>query len=277
MSDELSLSAEEKRQGWVLACVRTATTDLVIEAEDLGDVTLAKPKTIPCRIHTLEKLALDVIKVTLRLPPSSTLNFYPGQYVDIIGTGGIRRSYSLACAPQADNMLELHIKKVTDGAMSQYWFEHAKVNDLLRLNGPLGTFLLRDLDDLHLVFLATGTGIAPIKAMLEDLDRKPKERLPRSVTVYWGGRVPDDLYWRPGQMSYPYQLIPVLSRANADWIGKRGHVQNALIEDGFDLAGICVYACGSDAMIHSAQSALQAAGLPAKRFLADAFVCSATN
>ena len=170
MSPEWGLSEDERAQGWVLACVRTAETDLSIEADDLSGQTITPPKTLPCRIHTLERLAPDVLKVTLRLPPNSPLAFLPGQYIDIIGQGGVRRSYSVANASRADQALELHIRAVEDGVMSRYWFEQAKPNDLLRLNGPLGTFFLRGVEQLDLVFLATGTGIAPVKAMLEGLE-----------------------------------------------------------------------------------------------------------
>ena len=136
----------------------------------------------------------------LRLPPTSALEFLPGQYIEVIGAEGLRRSYSIANAPRADKQIELHIREVPDGAMSRYWFREAKLNDLLRLRGPLGTFFLRGQAGKHLVLLATGTGIAPVKAILEGLSAMPADAQPRSVTVYWGCRGPEDHYWQPPEL-----------------------------------------------------------------------------
>ena len=222
-------------------------------------------------------LAPDVMRVVLRLPPTAEFSFIPGQYIDVIGPSGVRRSYSLANASFADKKLELHIRSVDGGVMSQYWFGQAKTNDLLRLNGPLGTFFLRDVSGLDLVFLATGTGIAPIKAMLESMRYFAAQQQPRSVTVLWGGRTPQDLYFDAAGMPGRFKFLPVLSRADGHWSGARGHVQQALLVALPDLSQAAVYACGSDAMIRDAQTTLTAACLPSNRFYSDAFVCSAEN
>jgi CDP-4-dehydro-6-deoxyglucose reductase len=274
---ETGLTGEEKAKGWILSCVRSAEADVVLESEDLGGIEPPTVKTLPCRIGSLEKLAPDVLRVVLRLPPTAAFTFITGQYIDIIGPDGLRRSYSLASAQAADKTLELHIRAVDGGAMSAYWFGQAKVNDLLRLNGPLGTFFQRKVTGLDLVFLATGTGIAPVKAILESIRDLPPEQLPGSVTVLWGGRVPDDLYIDIAAIGGGHRYVPVLSRADESWTGSRGHVQDVLLGLKRDLANAVVYACGSDAMIHSAQDSLLRAGLPANRFYSDAFVCSAPN
>lgn len=272
---ELSLNEQEKAEGWILACVRCATSDVSLDVENLGNVALHPNKTLPCRISRIDRLAIDVIRVILRLPPAADFKAIPGQYIDVIGPGGVRRSYSLANANTADNNLELHIRAVDGGVMSDYWFKLAKPNDLLRINGPLGTFFLRSLNPLHLVFLATGTGIAPVKAMLESLSNIAPEQAPQSVTVFWGGRTAEDLYFDPQAIPAGHRFIPVLSRAAASWTGVSGYVQNALLATQPDLTRTVVYACGSDAMIRSAKSSLLAAGLPDNRFFADAFVPSA--
>lgn len=272
--DEFGLSESEPAAGWVLTCVREAVSDVDLDIEDLGDVYLHPARTIPCRIRALERLSNDVVKVVLRLPPNSDFNFHPGQYIDLIGHGGLRRSYSIANAPVSDKQIELHIRQVSGGAMSRYWFEQAKVNDLLRLNGPLGTFFLRDVAGLDLIFLATGTGIAPVKAMLEGL-RQQAQR-PRSVTVFWGGRVEDDLYWEPQSVAFEHQFVPVLSRAGTAWNGARGYVQQAMLTQPHEWASTVVYACGSDTMIHDARRQLLEAGLSTRRFHSDAFVCSSS-
>ncbi|OWY37858.1 NAD(P)H-flavin reductase [Xenophilus sp. AP218F] len=274
LTTELGLTQEELEQGWVLSCVRSAQTDLELEIDDLGGIALPSQKTIPCRISRIEHLAPDVVRVILRLPPAAVFTFLPGQYIDIIGPNGVRRSYSLANAPITDKTLELHIRAVEDGLMSDYWFKRAKENDLLRLTGPLGTFFLRETNGQDLVFLATGTGIAPVKAMLEALVEFPQELQPASVTVLWGGRTPADLYIDLPCLPDHYQFVPVLSRADKDWAGAKGYVYEALLQNAPSLSRTTVYACGSDAMIHSARKVLVAAGLPARQFYADAFVSS---
>lgn len=276
LSAELGLTEAEKSEGWILSCVRSATSDMVLEVEDLGGVNPPTPKTVPCRIQELNRLADDVMQVRLRLPPTADLTYLPGQYIDVIGPAGIRRSYSLANAQASDKHLELHIRAVPGGAMSEYWFQHAKVNDLLRLNGPLGTFFLRQIAGLDLIFLATGTGIAPVKSMLEGMSALSADQQPRSVTVYWGGRKPQDLYCDVAAFSGSARFVPVLSQADAPWTGARGYVQQQLINDMPDLSQAVVYACGSDAMIQSAKTLLESAGLPTHRFHSDAFVCSAS-
>jgi CDP-4-dehydro-6-deoxyglucose reductase len=272
--DELGLTSEEKAQGFILSCVRSALTDMLIEVEDLGDQVIPEIKTLPTRISSLEKLAPDVLSIKLRFPPNTPFNFLAGQYVDVIGPGGIRRSYSVANAPAPDNQLQLHIRAVQSGAMSKYWFDQANVNDLLRIHGPLGSFFTRPLTGLHVVFLATGTGIAPVKAMLEQLATAPLDNQPLSATLYWGGREPQHLYADPSQWHPSLRYVPVLSRAHGDWTGARGHVQNSLLNDEPDWANTVVYACGSDAMIQSAKAELTQSGLPINRFYSDAFVPS---
>lgn len=274
LNPETGLTEQEKKDGWILGCVRSAETDLTIEVEDFGGVVFPAVKTIPCRISQLHLLTTDVIQVKLRLPPRTEFSFIPGQYIDVIGPGGKRRSYSLANASFADKHLDLHIRAVNGGEMSQYWFGQAKTNDLLRLNGPLGTFFLRDVSGLDLVFLATGTGFAPVKAMLESIRDLDSAHVPRSVTLLWGGRTAQDIYFDVERISGDFCFIPVLSRADEQWSGVRGHVQQALLTVLPDLHHAAVYACGSDAMIRDARAKLISAGLPANRFYSDAFVSS---
>jgi CDP-4-dehydro-6-deoxyglucose reductase len=277
LQSETGLTNAEKAEGWILSCVRSAQTDVTLEVEDLGNLVLPPSKTLPCRISSIDWLATDVIRVMLRLPPTAEFRSIPGQYIDVIGPSGVRRSYSLANANTSDKTLELHIRAVDGGVMSDYWFKQAKANDLLRFNGPLGTFFLRSLDKLHLVFLATGTGIAPVKAMLESLPHIAPEQAPQSVTVFWGGRTAEDLYFAPQAIQTGHRFVPVLSRATTTWTGASGYVQNALLATQPDLAHTAVYACGSDTMIRSAKASLLAAGLPEARFFADAFVPSASH
>jgi len=274
VADETGLSPKEAEEGWILTCVRTAQTDVELEAEDLGTVSLPQPRTLPCRIAGLEKLAPDVMRVKLRLPPTAAFTFIPGQYIDVIGVNGIRRSYSLASADGPEKLLELHVRAVNGGAMSDYWFKYAKLNDLLRLNGPLGTFFLRECAGKDIFFLATGTGIAPIKAMLESLMSLPDEMQPQSVTVLWGGRNPQDFYIDISAIPGKHRYIPVISRPSEGWAGAKGYVQDVLLSMAPNLGKAAIYACGSDDMIQCARQELANAGLSLASFYSDAFVIS---
>jgi CDP-4-dehydro-6-deoxyglucose reductase len=274
LTDETGLSPEEVEAGWILTCARTAETDVALDIEDLGGITLPQPKTLPCRIAELDKLAPDVLRVKLRLPPTATFSFIPGQYIDVIGTNGIRRSYSLANSNCSEKLLELHIRAVNSGSMSDYWFNHAELNDLLRLNGPLGTFFLRECKNTDIFFLATGTGIAPVKAILESLTHGPENQQPQSITVLWGGRKPEDFYIDLAAIPGKHRYIPVISRPNERWAGATGYVQEILLSAAPDLSKAAVYACGSDSMIQDAKKLLSNAGLPTARFYSDAFVSS---
>jgi CDP-4-dehydro-6-deoxyglucose reductase len=272
--DEVGLTQEEKDNGWILSCVRSAISNLVIEIDDLGDLSLPKPALFPCRISSIDKVSNDVIRIGLRLPPSSDFKIFPGQYVDIIAPSGVRRSYSVA-NHITNNILEFHIGEVDNGRLSGYWFGEAKINDLLRLNGPLGTFCLRSVKGQDVVFLATGTGIAPIKAMIESITLLPAEKSPNSLTVFWGGRTSDDLYFDPSADYSLLRYVPVLSRSTADWKGKRGYVQDVFLNEDPDLSNCVIYACGSEEMIRSAYEILVKSGLTKNKFFSDAFLPSA--
>jgi CDP-4-dehydro-6-deoxyglucose reductase len=273
---ETGLTVAELNEGWILTCAREAQSDVVLETEPLGNITLPTPKTLPCRISHLERLAPDVLKVMLRLPPTADFDFIPGQYIDVIGPNGIRRSYSLANGGSSEKTLELHIRSVANGALSNYWFNQAKLNDLLRLNGPLGTFFLRETAGIDLIFLATGTGIAPIKAILESMTNLSDTQTPKSLTVLWGGRQSRDFYIDVAGIPGKHHYLQVQSRPHKDWAGATGYVQDVLIRSAPDLKNAAVYACGSEAMIHSARSRLVEDGLAPNRFYSDAFVCSET-
>lgn len=270
---ETSLSAAEAEAGWILTCAREAVTDVTLDIADLGALATIGTKTLPCRIDALALLAPDVMQVQLRLPPNAGFRFLAGQYIDLTGPDGTRRSYSIASDSAQPGRLALHVRRVDGGAMSRYWFEQAKANDLLRFRGPLGTFFLRDVAGLDLVFLATGTGLAPILSMIASLPALAPDARPASVTLYWGGRVPADLYLDVAQAARGVRFVPVLSR-QPGFDGACGHVQDAFLASGPELSRSAVYACGSPAMTDGARAALVAAGLPAKRFHADAFVSS---
>jgi len=269
--DEIGLSQKEKDRGWILTCARSATSNLEVEIDDLGDVILPKPKLFPCRISSIERVSKHVVRVGLRLPPTSRFNILSGQYVDIIGRSGIKRSYSVA-NHVTDNILECHVGEVENGCLSGYWFGEAKINDLLHLNGPLGTFFLRSIKAQDVIFLATGTGIAPIKAMIESTKLLASEDQPNSLTVFWGGRTFDDLYFDPSVDCKLLRYVPVLSSSAVDWTGQKGYVQDVFLNEHPDLSNCVIYACGSDKMIRSSREILVKSGLSEKKYFSDAFL-----
>jgi CDP-4-dehydro-6-deoxyglucose reductase len=272
-AEDESLSAEEAARGLVLTCCRAAADDVLLDVEPLDRLAGLEPRTIPARIVSVDRLAPDIVRAVLRTPPASPLRFLPGQYLDVIAAG-VRRSYSLANAPRPDNLLELIVKRYPGGAMSTFWFEAAKPNDLVRIEGPLGTFFLRDDAPRDIVFLATGTGIAPVKSLLEELAADPARAACYRIRVFWGNREADSFCWDPVGLGLDVGFHHLLTGADAGWGGARGYVQEAAIRDGIDPADTVVYACGSNAMIASARAALLALGLPARRFFSDAFVTS---
>jgi CDP-4-dehydro-6-deoxyglucose reductase len=272
--EESGLCENELAAGWILTCARAATSDVVLEVEDLDALRLAEPRTVPCRIQSIEFLREDVARVRIRLPPAAAFSYKAGQYVEIIGPEGVRRSYSIANAPTPGGPLEFHIRRVESGALSRYWFQDARVNDLLRLYGPLGTFVLRGVARKDLVCLATGTGIAPIKAMLEGIEGLTAAEKPCKTTVYWGAREEGDHYMKL-QLSPDVELVEVLSRGHGEWLGARGHVQDVMLTRTPDLSNTIVFACGTDAMIQASRRRLSSAGLLRHNFFSDTFVCSA--
>jgi CDP-4-dehydro-6-deoxyglucose reductase, E3 len=271
---ETSLTSDLLEKGYILTCCRRASSDLVLDTEDLGDLAKLKTLTLPARIDSMSLLADDVIQVFLRLPPNNGLQILSGQYVDVIGPGGLRRSYSIANDFSKGGKIELHIRQVSNGKMSAYWFDAAKVNDLLRIEGPRGTFCWRDRQESTAIFLATGTGIAPIKSMLEQLDANPQALGHKKIAIYWGGRRPEDFYWEPAFNNIECRFLPCLSRESNDWSGRRGYVQEHALQDHTNLSDCVVYACGSLDMINSANTLLVSHGLKPGNFLSDAFVSS---
>lgn len=273
IKEEVSLTHDEKEQGFILTCCRTALTDITIDIEDQAELANIQVKTLPCRVDKITKLNANILEITLRTPPNCTLEYLPGQYIDVIGAKGLRRSYSIANAPRQDKKIILNIRQVENGEMSDYWFNQAKVNDLLRLEGPLGTFYLRDKAAKNIILIATGTGIAPIKAILEKLEQYETQQF-KNIYLIWGGRTQQDIYWQPDFKNLLLKFIPVLSRSEDSWQGEKGYVQEAVLKKEIDLAESIVYACGSDTMIQSARLLLTQHGLNQKDFYSDAFVSS---
>ena len=275
IADEIGLTEYERSEGWILSCVRTAKSDLVIETNDAGLISLPTIKNYPCKISAIERLTPDVLCIILRLPPTVVFNYFCGQYVEVSNFDGVRRSYSIANAKLNNlNQLEIHVRRVKGGRMSQYWFENAAVDDLLSLKGPLGTFYLRNTEKRDIFFLATGTGIAPIKAMIESLKNQKQTHRPSSVIAIWGSRTQQDIYLNTKLLQGECQFLTVLSQPLENWTGPKGYVQDQMLPLIRDIKNTSVYACGSPLMINSAKSKLYEIGLPLDQFFSDAFFAS---
>lgn len=274
--DDLVLSSDEKSNNWALSCNSIPTSDLVIDVEDLGDIQIFEKKIIPAKIQSINELNDTVIEVSLRLPPNSNFTYNSGQYVNIT-KGSIKRSYSIANAYREFGLLTFLIRKYENGQMSKYWFEEAKTNDLLRIEGPAGSFFLRDSDVKNIIFIATGTGVAPIKAILESISEFERKLSNKNIWVFVGARYENDIFWQPNEFNGILNLkyIPVLSKASEDWRGENGYVQDIVLKQNIPLSDSQVYACGSNNMIESAKKLFIVNGLNYKNFFSDAFV--ATN
>lgn len=271
-----ALKDEEKAAGLTLFCCAKAQGDLSIECRQMGSAADIPVKTLPARIEKLEKLAPDVIEMHLRLPANERLQFLAGHYIDILLKDGKRRSFSLANAPHDDTFLQLHIRHVPGGLFTDQVFSTMKVRDILRINGPHGTFTLRENSEKPMILLAGGTGFAPIKAIVE---HAIAEKCQRPMYVYWGARARADLYMSALPESWAAQhagikFIPVLSEPAAGdaWQGRTGLVHQAVMADFPDLSGFQVYACGAPVMIEAAKRDFTAdCKLPEGEFFADAF------
>lgn len=274
------LTEAERSHGKALFCQAKPLGDLVIECRTIGAAKDIAVRVLPCRVQKLERAADDVMIVGLKLPANERLQFLAGQYIDFLLKGGERRSFSMANAPHADELIELHIRQVAGGTFTDHVFSKMKERDILRLEGPLGSFFLREESAKPIVFVASGTGFAPIKSILETAFHR---NVTRPMVLYWGARRPKDLYlsalpekWAREHAHFKY--VPVISEARAEdaWSGRSGFVHRAVMEDLPDLSQHQVYACGVPVMVDAARRDFTTlCGLPEDEFYADSFTTAA--
>ncbi|MEO5771062.1 MAG: CDP-6-deoxy-delta-3,4-glucoseen reductase [Burkholderiaceae bacterium] len=278
-----ALSAEEEAAGWILTCCAAPQTDCVIQARTVAGAGEYAPVKMPARVASLQRAADDVIVMQLQLPATAAFRYRAGQFVEFILRDGARRSYSMATAPSllgTPPSIELHLRHMPGGKFTDAVFTTMKERDILRIEGPFGSFFLREDSDKPLVLLASGTGFAPIKAIVAEMrvkgDRRP-------VRLYWGCRHRGDLYrhaWAVEAAATMPQLtyVPVLSEARPEdaWQGRIGFVHHAVMADLPDLSGHAVYACGAPVMVSAAQRDFIAnCKLPEAEFFADSFTSEA--
>lgn len=275
-----ALSVDEESKGWSLFCCATPRSDVSIEAREVIGCSEFPIKKMPTRVAKIERLAPDVIALSLQLPANERLQYRAGQYIEFILKDGQRRSYSLANPPHSDEHLSLHIRHMPGGVMTDHVFGSMKEREILRFEGPLGSFFLREDSDKPMILLASGTGFAPLKALVEHAVHIGSTR---PMTLYWGGRRQPDLYmdalcrqWAQDLPHFTY--VPVISDAlpGDNWQGRSGFVHRAVIEDFPDLSGHQVYACGAPVMVDSARRDFVAlCQLPDEEFYADSFTSAA--
>jgi CDP-4-dehydro-6-deoxyglucose reductase, E3 len=273
-----TLTEQEKREGKALFCCATPLTELMVECREVGAMHEITIRKLPCRVQKIERPAKDVAVLSLKLPANERLQFLAGQYIDILMQDGKRRSFSLANAPHDDEFLQLHIRNYS-GTFSTFVFNELKEKAIMRFEGPLGSFFLREDSDKPMIFMAGGTGFAPIKGILEHAFHKENER---EMVLYWGVRAREDLYmveladkWQREHKNFTF--IPVLSDPLVEdkWQGRTGFVHQAILDDFDNLSGYQVYACGAPLMVEAGHRAFtQTRKLPEDEFYSDPFTVS---
>ena len=279
-----ALSSEEEAQGLILTCCSTAQSDLVLESRQVTEAGSFPIKKMPVRVVSLEKKSDDVMSVLMQLPATDVMQYYAVQYVEFLILDVSRRSYSMANAPHTLDAtapkVELHIRHMPGGKFTDVVFGTMKEKDILRIEGPYGSFFLREDSNAPIILLASGTGFAPIKALMEHMQH---QNIQRPTTLYWGGRRPSDLYmndWVKAQLQVMPHLtyVPVVSNALPEdaWTGRTGFVHLAVLQDHPQLDAFQVYACGAPIVVDSAKADyVQKAGLPEEAFFADSFTSEA--
>lgn len=270
-----AMSEAERQQGHALFCQAKPLSDLVIEAKEIAAVRDIPIRIMPARVVKMEKLADDVMRLSLKLAEGQRLQFLAGQYIDILLSGNRRRSFSLATSPLSDELLQLHIRHVPGGFFTGHVFTKMQEKDLIRFQGPYGMFFLREDSDRPAILVAGGTGFAPIKSILEYAFAKG---ITRPLHLYWGVRARRDLYLPDLPQTWArehgnFRFTPVLSepRPEDQWTGRTGWVHEAVAADYPDLSGHEVYASGPPPMVEALKAVVKKHGLPEDRLYYDSF------
>jgi CDP-4-dehydro-6-deoxyglucose reductase len=262
-----------------LTCQAVPESDLRLRVAELETVADIEVRTLPCRISAKTRLNHDVMRLQLKLPEAQRLQFLAGQYLEFILADGRRRAFSIANAPHDDALMELHVRRVPGGEFTDYVFDQLAEKTVLRIQGPLGSFVLREQSTRPMLFVGGGTGFAPLKGMLEHAFHRG---IARPMTLYWGVRAERDLYlpelpqrWAAEHANF--RFVPVLSEPDPDWGGRRGYVHEAVLEDHPDIADYDVYMSGPPVMVEAGRAAFEARGLGLDHMFSDAFEYAADS
>ncbi len=269
----IALEDSDVEQNLALFCEAKPDSELVIEVDEVDLGQAVEIKTLPCRVHEMNRLTDDVMQLLIKLPASERLQFLPGQYIDILLEDGRHRSFSIANAPHNDDFLELHVRLVEGGQFTSRVFNTMQPKDLLRIEGPHGSFFYREDTRDEILMIAGDTGFAPLKGIIEHI---LSEQDTRPIYLYWGVRTEGDLYMRDlaEQCAAEHDnihFVPVLSEADDSWNGRTGYVHDAVLSDFDDLSIFDIYACGPPAMIKAAESSFQDKGMKKEQFYYDSF------
>lgn len=270
----LALNAGELAHHAVLLCQAVPASDLLLEAREVTSVEDIARRQLAMVVTEKWRLAEDVVGLRLLPAPGErSLNRLPGQYMDVLLENDKRRPFSIANGPQADGMIELHVRHVAGGGFTTWVSDRLQAGDRLRIEGPLGTFVPREDSERPMLFMAGGTGFAPVKAIVEHFIELGTRR---SIHVYWGARSASDLYLRSlaehWTRDLPHlQFHAVISEPALAGGLRTGLVHEAVLEDQPDLSGHDVYMSGPPAMIDAAHPLFLAAGLPEDRLYYDSF------
>lgn len=269
------LSEEKEKEGYILCCQASTKGDIELEVETIDAVANIEIKTLPCKVNRLEKMADDVMLLELKLPPNEKFEFIAGQYLDFLLRDGRRRSFSMANSPSMKGAVELHIREVPGGYFTGQVFNEMKEKDLLRIQGPFGTFILRDDSLRPIIMIAGGTGFAPLKSMLETVK---EEGCDRAIHIYWGARAATDLYFDLPLQRWLKELsclsyTPVLSEplSTDNWEGATGWVHEKVMQDFPDMQAVDVYASGPPPMINAIRESFPKIGLQPGHLYFDSF------
>ena len=266
------LSADDIDSNMALLCQCKAKSDLYIAVDELDSLAAIEVRSMPCRVEQINHLNHDVIQLILKIPGAQSLQYLAGQYLDLEHSDFDSRYYSIANAPTNSNLIELHIRLVDNGKLTNFIFNSLTPKSILRIEGPKGSFFLREESECPIIFIAGGTGFGPVKAIIEHLINIGSQR---EIYLYWGVRSEVDLYsYLPSEWSEKFpniSFIPVLSEANETWDGNKGYVHDSVIKDFEDLAGFEVYACGPPVMVNAAAKSCLEHQLVKENFFSDSF------
>lgn len=264
---------DDEPEGSVLTCKAMPASNLMLTVREMESAAEIQPRILPCKVVEVTHLSHDVVRIMLKLPEGQRLQFMAGQYLEFLIEGGRRRAFSMANAPHDDECIELHIRHVPGGSFTDWVFSTLKEKAILRIEAPFGGFVLREQSERPMLFIAGGTGFAPIKGQLEHAFAAGTER---AMELYWGVRAERDLYladmpkaWEKEHANFRY--VPVLSEPDAGWTGRSGFVHEAVLEDHQDLTAYDIYMAGPPVMIKAAQAAFRDHGVPDEQMFFDSF------
>lgn len=269
------LEEDEAAAGIALFCQAIPESDMTIEVREVAAEQDIQVKNLPCRAERLQQVAHDVMLIQLKLPASERLQFLAGQYIEILLKDGRRRAFSIANAPHADDLLELHIRHVDGGDFTDHVFAEMTAKSLLRVEGPFGSFYLREDSERPILLMGGGTGFAPLKGILEHAFYIETQR---PIHLFWGVRAQRDLYMdelprRWAEQHPNFRYTPVLSEPmdQDQWQGETGMVVESVVRHYPDLSSCDAYVAGPPGMCNAARDTFLAHGLAEEHMFSDAF------